>query len=249
MAEAQSLRVLIADDQPLMRSAIRSILEADGMTVVAEAGDGRAAVELCRVEQPDIIVMDVRMPVLDGISATSTLTRQTTPARVLVLTTFDDDETLFGALQAGAAGFMLKNAPPEELQNAVRSIWRGESILDRSVLTRVMRRFAHPAPPVKPDPTTAAATDRAAACSELDATLQLTEREKDVLFLLAAGMSNLEIAAHLHIGDTTAKTHVSHVILKLGVRDRLQAVIHAYSSGFAQRPRTLQTHKDGAETS
>ncbi len=246
MAEQRATpRVLIADDQSLMRSAIRSILEADGIVVVAEAGDGQTAIDLCRLEQPDIIVMDVRMPGRDGISATALLAKQSSPTRVLVLTTFDDDETLFGALQAGAAGFMLKNAPPEAVQQAVRSIWRGESILDKSVLARVMRRFVDPLSPLQPDGGTI--SDRDDALSEPDATPPLTEREKDVLFLLAAGLSNVEIAAHLHIGETTAKTHVSHVILKLGVRDRLQAAIQAYSSGFAQRPRTLHTRKVGDE--
>ena len=191
------------------------------------------------------------MPGRDGISATASLAMQSSPTRVLVLTTFDDDETLFGALQAGAAGFMLKNAPPEAVQQAVRSIWRGESILDRSVLARVMRRFVDPPSPLQPlqplQPDRGTVSERNVAGMEPDATPPLTEREKDVLFLLAAGLSNVEIAAHLHIGETTAKTHVSHVILKLGVRDRLQAVIQAYSSGFAQRPRTLQTRKVGGE--
>lgn len=249
MAELRAApRVLIADDQPLMRSAIRSILEADGIVVVAEAGDGQTAIDLCRLEQPDIIVMDVRMPGRDGISATASLANQSSPTRVLVLTTFDDDETLFGALQAGAAGFMLKNAPPEAVQQAVRSIWGGESILDKSVLARVMRRFVDPLSPLQAlQPDRGSASDRNVAGIEPNATPPLTEREKDVLFLLAAGLSNVEIAAHLHIGETTAKTHVSHVILKLGVRDRLQAVIQAYSSGFAQRPRTLQTRKVAGE--
>jgi DNA-binding NarL/FixJ family response regulator len=227
------VRVVIADDQPLMRTALRTILEADSIAVVGEAGDGDAAVAMCMATDPNggatVVLMDVRMPGRDGISATAELVRRAPAVRVLVLTTFDDDATLFGALQAGAAGFLLKNSTPETLQQAVRSIAAGDAVLDAGVVARVMRRFA--------------TADVAAAMP--DDIARLTEREKDILALLAEGASNVEVASRLGIGEATAKTHVSHVIFKLGVRDRLQAVIRAYQSGFAQQPRHMQRrHRD-----
>jgi DNA-binding NarL/FixJ family response regulator len=227
------VRVVIADDQPLMRTALRTILEADGIVVVGEAGDGDAAVAMCTSTERDaaaaVVLMDVRMPGRDGISATAELTRRSPATRVLVLTTFDDDDSLFGALGAGAAGFLLKNSTPEALQQAVRAIAAGDAVLDAGVVARVMQRFA--------------TADVPAAMP--DDIARLTEREKDILSLLAEGASNVEVAARLGIGEATAKTHVSHVIFKLGVRDRVQAVIRAYQSGFAQQPRHLQRrHRD-----
>lgn len=213
-----AVRVVLVDDQPAMRSALRTILEADGTEVLAEAGDGDAAVRAWRLHRPDVVVMDLRMPGRDGVSATAELA--TLGARVLVLTTFDDDDSLFGALRAGATGFLLKNAPPEELQRAVRRVADGDAVLAADVLARVMRRAA--AGPAEPP---------------LDA--RLTERERDVLWLVAQGLTNGEIAARLGVGDATAKTHVSNVIMKLGVRDRVQAAVRAHATGFAGRPRPL----------
>jgi len=230
---ARAARVVLADDQPAMRAALRSILEADGIAVVGEAGDGDAAVAMCAsiarattTGDAIVVLMDVRMPGRDGISATAELARRSPSTRVLVLTTFDDDATLFGALRAGAAGFLLKNSTPEALQHAVRAIAAGEAVLDPGVVARVMRRFTTADTPVVPDDIA-----------------RLTEREKDTLTLLVAGANNLEVAARLGIGEATAKTHVSHVILKLGVRDRVQAVIRAYESGFVQQPRTIQPNR------
>lgn len=207
--------VVVVDDQPMMRTALRTILEAAGLEVVAEAGTGAAGVEAVRRWSPDVALMDVRMPGGSGLDATATITAEGAATRVLVLTTFDHDEHLDGALRAGAAGFLLKNAAPEDLVAAVHSVAAGDGVLDPAVVGRVMARFA--ARPVG---------DRSA----IDA---LTEREKDVLTQLCRGRTNAEIAADLGVGEATAKTHVSRVLTKLGVRDRVQAVIHAYEVGFA----------------
>jgi DNA-binding NarL/FixJ family response regulator len=226
--------VVIVDDQPMMRAALRTIIEADEMLVLGEAGDGDAAIRLAATLRPDVVVMDVRMPGRNGISATEMLARDQPAVAVLVLTTFDDDATLFGALRAGARGFLLKNAAPEELQQAVRRVAVGDAVLDDSVTARVMRRFVEPLPTAVASPTGAAA--------EHSDVGRLTERERDVLWLLAEGLANAEIAQTLGIGEATAKSHVSSVILKLGVRDRVQAVIRAYETGFTQRPRSIQRH-------
>jgi DNA-binding NarL/FixJ family response regulator len=224
------VRVLIADDHALMRAAFRTILEAAGFVIAGEAATGDDAVTLVQREQPDIVIMDVRMPGSDGLSATAHIVREHPSARVLVLTTFDLDDYVFGALQAGAAGFLLKNTAPEDLIAAVRRLAAGDAVLDPAVTARVMARFAATAArpghrnTSRPDPARAAAL------------ASLTDRERDVLALLARGMSNAEIAASLVVGDATAKTHVSRVLAKLGVRDRLQAVILAYESGFAPTP-------------
>lgn len=223
-----AVRVAIIDDQPMMRTALRTILEADGIEVVGEAGDGDAALQLVSNLDPAVVLMDVRMPGRDGISATAELTRRSPATVVLVLTTFDDDATLFGALRAGAAGFLLKNSTPEDLQLAVHRVAVGDAVLDPAVIARVMRRFTI-----------------ADGIAVDDGIARLTEREKDTLALLAGGHANAEIAAALGIGEATAKTHVSHVILKLGVRDRVQAVIRAYESGFAQQLRVVQRHSGG----
>lgn len=213
-----TVRAVLAEDQAAMRAALRTILEAGGVQVVAEAGDGDAAVRACAATRPDVVVMDLRMPGRDGASATAELVASGGPP-VLVLTTFDDDDSLFGALHAGAAGFLLKNAPPEELQRAVRRVAAGEAVLDPDVTARVMKRAASPVPaPLDP---------------------RLTERELDVLWLVAQGCTNGEIAARLVIGDATAKTHVSNVIAKLGVRDRVQVAVRAHATGFAGRPRAM----------
>lgn len=214
-----TIRVLIADDQALIRSGFRMILDAQpDIEVVGEAIDGRDAVELFRRLVPEVVVMDVRMPTMDGIEATRRLTSRDPPARVLILTTFDLDEYVFDALRAGASGFLLKDRPPEELVAAVRVIASGEALLAPSVTRRLIEEFAKrrgvPTPPI-----------------ELD---QLTDRERDVLVLIGQGLSNAEIAERLFVAETTVKTHVGHVLQKLQLRDRVQAVVVAYESGLAQ---------------
>lgn len=214
-----TIRVLIADDQALIRSGFRMILDAQpDIEVVGEAIDGRDAVELFRRLVPEVVVMDVRMPSMDGIEATRRLTSTDPPARVLILTTFDLDEYVFDALRAGASGFLLKDRPPEELVAAVRVIASGEALLAPSVTRRLIAEFAKrpgvPAPP-----------------TELD---RLTGRERDVLVLMGQGLSNAEIAERLFVAETTVKTHVGHVLQKLQLRDRVQAVVVAYESGLVQ---------------
>ncbi|HSL58362.1 MAG TPA: response regulator transcription factor [Acidimicrobiales bacterium] len=189
MSPSRPTTVVIADDQALMRAAFRTILEADGIEIVGEAADGDEAVAIVRRERPDVVLMDVRMPGRDGLGATAELTREGSPARVLVLTTFDLDEYLWGALRAGAAGFLLKNAAPEELVAAVRRVAVGDTVLDPAVTGRVVSRFAPATEVPGPD-------ERAVE--------RLTERERDVLVLLARGRTNAEIAADLGVGEATA---------------------------------------------
>lgn len=214
-----AVRVVVADDQPAMRAALRTILEADGIRVVGEAGDGARAVAVALELAPDAVLMDLRMPGRDGLSATEELARRLPRVPILVLTTFDDDESLFGSLRSGASGFLLKNAAPEELQRAVRRVAAGDAVIDASVLARVMRR--------------AASTGGELRRWSPDGPARLTEREKDVWWLVAQGLTNAEVAARLTVGEATAKTHVSNVITKLGVRDRVQAAIRAHETGFA----------------
>jgi DNA-binding NarL/FixJ family response regulator len=209
------LRLLIADDQPLMRAGFRAVLEATGhMEVVAEAGDGLEAVRAARANKPDVILMDVRMPNLDGIEAIKQLPNY----RVLVLTTFGLDEYIVEALRAGASGFITKDVPADELVRAVQVVAAGDALLTpavtRQLLDRVARRLPAPVP------------------QNMDALSELTDRERDVLELLARGMSNAEIADALVIGEATVKTHVSNVLMKLGLRDRVQAVVLAYEIGL-----------------
>jgi DNA-binding NarL/FixJ family response regulator len=214
-----TVRVLIADDQALMRGGFRLILDAQqDIEVVGEAIDGRDAVEQYRRLRPDVVVMDVRMPAMDGIQATRRLTADDPPARVLILTTFDLDEYVFQALRAGASGFLLKDRPPEELVAAVRVVASGEALLAPSVTRRLIEEFAK-----RPDTLTPPA--------ELD---ELTDRERDVLGLMARGLSNAEIAGRLFVAETTVKTHVGRVLQKLRLRDRAQAVVLAYESGLVQ---------------
>ena len=215
MSEAP-IRVLIADDQALMRTGFRMILDAqDDIEVVGEALDGADAIRRFEALSPDVVVMDVRMPTMDGIDATRRLSALDRPARVLILTTFDLDEYVYEALRAGASGFLLKDRPPEELVAAVRVIASGEALLAPSVTRRLIEEFARRAPAVKP--------------TELD---ELTEREREVLVLMARGLSNAEIARALFVAETTVKTHVGRVLHKLRLRDRAQAVVLAYESGF-----------------
>jgi len=216
------IRVLLADDQALVRGGFRMILEArDDFEVVGEAANGAEAVELAQRAQPDVILMDVRMPVLDGVEATRRLVASGSPARVLILTTFDLDEYVHAAIRAGASGFLLKDVEPEELVAAVRVVADGEALLAPSVTRRLLERFADTLPPEAPSP-------------DLDA---LTSRELETLRLLAGGLSNAEIADQLVVTEATVKTHVSSVLRKLGVRDRVQAVVAAYDAGLV-RPRS-----------
>jgi DNA-binding NarL/FixJ family response regulator len=212
------IRILLVDDQELVRTGFRVILgSVPGLEVVGEAGDGATAIELARRLHPDVICMDVQMPVLDGLDATRRIVADPdATGTVLVLTTFDDDDSLFRALDAGASGFLLKTASPEQLVDAVRVLAAGDALLAPEVTRRVIERFGG-----------SAAVPRA---PELDA---LTEREEEVFGLVARGLSNAEIATGLRVGEATVKTHVSNILLKLGVRDRVQAVVRAYETGFA----------------
>jgi len=214
-------RVLIVDDQALVGVGLRKILESEpGTTVVGECADGDDAVAEARRLRPDVVLMDIRMPVLDGIEATRRIVDAQPSTRVLVLTTFGLDGYVFDALRAGASGFMLKDAPPEEIAAAVRIVASGEALLAPAVTRAVVEEFARqprPAPPTLP-----AAVE------------QLTPREREVLDLLVAGLSNQEICARLVITEATAKTHVARVLQKLGVRDRVQAVVYAYESGLVR---------------
>ena len=213
------IRVLVADDQALVRGGFRMILEArDDIEVVGEAENGAEAVELAHELDPDVILMDVRMPELDGVEATRRLAG--TKARVLILTTFDLDEYVVEALRAGASGFLLKDVRPEQLADAVRVVAKGDALLAPTVTRRLLDRFAGALPVETPPPT-------------LDA---LTARELEILRLLATGSSNAEIAGELVVSEATVKTHVSSVLRKLGVRDRVQAVVIAYDTGLV-RPR------------
>jgi DNA-binding NarL/FixJ family response regulator len=211
--------VLVADDQALVRVGLRKILEAEPeLEVVGEAADGEEAVAEARRLRPDLVLMDIRMPVLDGIEATRRVVAAQPGTRVLVLTTFGLDSYVYDALRAGASGFMLKDAPPEEIAAAVRVVAGGDALLAPAVTRAVIEEFARrePAPP----PPTPLAVD------------ELTPREHEVLQLLVRGLSNPEICAELVISEATAKTHVARILQKLGLRDRVQAVIYAYESGL-----------------
>jgi DNA-binding NarL/FixJ family response regulator len=214
-----TIPVLIADDQALVRSGFRLILETrDDIEVVGEAEDGRQAVALAKTLSPEVILMDVRMPDLDGIQATREIVASGSTARVLVLTTFDLDEYVYSAIQAGASGFMLKDVRPRDLIDAIRLIAEGNALLGPTVTRRLLDRFA-----------TAGRDEEVGR--QVD---NLTEREREILRLLASGLSNAEVARELFLGETTVKTHVSSVLRKLGVRDRVQAVITAYDAGLVQ---------------
>ena len=215
-----TIRVLIVDDQALLRTAFSSLIDAeDDLEVVGEGADGRQAVELAASLAPDVVVMDVRMPVMDGIEATRQITadRAAPVPRVLILTTFDLDEYVFEALRAGASGFALKSRPLEELLSAIRTVAAGEALLAPSVTRRLIAHFAEGA-------TVPRRTPRG-----LD---ELTEREREVLSLVARGLSNAELAETLHVSLPTVKTHVSRILTKLGARDRTQLVVLAYESGL-----------------
>jgi DNA-binding NarL/FixJ family response regulator len=218
-----SPRVGIVDDHAEMRLALRTILESHGVEVVGEAADGAGAISLVESAPLDVVLMDVRMPGTDGVVATGLLAAHSPDVRVLILTTFNDDDALYGALAAGAAGFLLKNSAPEDVVAAVRRVAAGDSVLDPTIAGRVFERFVTARGPNVGAYAHAAMFER------------LTEREKDVMTLMARGMTNAEIARHLAIGEATAKTHVARVLAKLEVRDRVQAVIRVYESGYASR--------------
>ncbi|MFJ8580735.1 response regulator [Micromonospora sp. NPDC093277] len=223
-----TVRVLLADDQHLVRTGFRVILEVeDDIEVVGEAADGERAVAMARATRPDVVLMDVQMPVLDGLAAASRITAEGGPdgPAVLILTTFDRDDYLFAALRAGASGFLLKNGTPEDLIDAVRVVARGDGLIAPALTRRVIAAFAQPGGLGRPPAVSPPAGSPPAS---------LTQREYEVLELLARGVSNAEIAAALHLGEATVKTHVSRVLAKLGLRDRVQAVIFAYEHGIVQ---------------
>jgi DNA-binding NarL/FixJ family response regulator len=213
------IRVLLVDDQVMVRVGFRMIIESEAdFTVVGEAADGLEAVELAGRSQPDVVLMDVRMPGMDGIEATRQLNTMASPPRVLILTTFDLDDYVYAALRAGASGFLLKDAPAEQLVDAVRVIARGDALLAPSV-TRLLIEEVAKRPPVDPLLVAPGLAD-------------LTDRELEVLLQVARGMSNSEIADRLYLGEATVKTHLGRVLTKLDVRDRVQAVVLAYESGL-----------------
>jgi DNA-binding NarL/FixJ family response regulator len=215
------IRILIADDQALVRAGFRMILEAeDDLEVVAEAADGHEAVRLAREHAPDVVLMDIRMPGIDGLEATRQLLggRADGDLRILMLTTFDLNEYVYEALRAGASGFLLKDVPAEQLAEGVRTVARGDALLAPSITRRLVEEFARAAPAAPPSPPPG-----------LD---ELTTRELEVFGLLARGASNAEIADQLVVSDTTVKTHVARILMQLGVRDRIQAVVLAYESGI-----------------
>jgi DNA-binding NarL/FixJ family response regulator len=213
-----SIGVLLADDQAMVRTGFRMILESEAdITVVGEAANGEQAVAATRRLRPEVVLMDIQMPVEDGLQATRRITEEPELAsRVVILTTFERDEYVFDALRSGASGFLLKNAPPEELVHAVRVVAAGDALLAPSVTRRIIEQFADT--PVKPELSTALES--------------LTQREREVLTLLARGCSNAELAAELFVTEGTIKTHVSSLLAKLGLRDRVQAVVLAYESGL-----------------
>ena len=225
-------RVLLVDDQPLIRFGFAAILQSqDDIEVVGEAGDGAECLERAAALDPDVICMDVQMPRMDGIEATRALAEAGTRAAVLILTTFDRDDFLFETLEAGASGFLLKSAEAEHLIDAVRVLGRGDALLDPQVTRRVLRRMA-PADGGQPRDDDGAAPGQAEA-SDAVGKAGLTCREAEILTLMARGLSNGEIAGQLFVGESTVKTHVSNVLMKLGARDRVHAVIWAFEHGVA----------------
>ncbi|MEU9885344.1 response regulator transcription factor [Sphaerisporangium sp. NPDC051011] len=213
-----TVRVVVADDQAMVRAGLRMVVESEpGMEVVGEAADGAEAVALARRLRPDVVLMDISMPVMDGLTAARRVLGDPDPPRIIILTTFDTDENLYAALRAGASGFLLKVSPPEQLVEAVRVVAAGDALLDPAVTTRVIASFAGRYEPVRP--------------SSLD---ELTRRELEVLRHLARGLTNAEIAGELFVGEATVKTHVARVLMKLGLRDRAQAVVFAYESGVVR---------------
>jgi DNA-binding NarL/FixJ family response regulator len=222
-----TIRVVLADDQALLRKGFRMILEAeDDITVVGEAEDGGAALRLVDLYAPDVVLMDVRMPSVDGIEATRSITASGSLSHVLILTTFDLDEYAFSALRAGASGFLLKDVPPHELVQAIRTVARGDAVVSPRITKRLLEEYAHQLPDLSaPD-----AEDGA-----LPAVLHgLTGREQEVLIAVAEGLSNAEIAERLYVSEATVKSHVGRVLAKLGLRNRVQAVVLAFQTGLVR---------------
>ena len=216
-----TIRIVLVDDQELVRTGFRMVLDAQpDMTVVGEAADGLAAVEFARAHSADVMVMDARMPRMDGVTATRQIRQAGDRPRVLMLTTFDLDEYAFAALKAGASGFLLKDVPPEELLFAIRAVHSGDAVVAPSTTRRLLDRFAPMLPAGDPQ-----------AASELE---ELTERERQVLVLVAQGLSNAELARRLFVSEATVKTHVGRILAKLGLRDRVQAVVYAYENGLVR---------------
>ena len=212
------ISVLLADDQQLIRTGLRLIIDAEAdLKVVGEASTGREAVRLAQLHNPDVVLMDIRMPEMDGIAATAELVELQIAAKVIMVTTFDPDEYVYDALLAGASGFLLKDTPADDLVAAVRIVAGGDSVLSPQVTRRLIEHFNSRA---RPPPAPSTSIDH------------LTEREQEVLLLMGRGMANSEIAEALFVSDTTVKTHVSHVLAKLGLRDRVQAVVFAYENGL-----------------
>ena len=212
------IRIAIVDDQPLLRAGFSMIVQSEeDLELVGEASTGIEAIELAARTRPDVMLMDIRMPDLDGIKATERIVTEPNPPAILVLTTFDSDEYVYGALRAGASGFLLKDAPADDLIHAIRVIAKGEGLLAPSITRRLINDFA-----------TRSETKTHPGIAEL------TEREIEVLLLMSKGMSNSEIAESLYLGETTIKTHVGRILLKLSVRDRVQAVVAAYECGLVQ---------------
>jgi DNA-binding NarL/FixJ family response regulator len=220
-----SIRLLLVDDQPLLRAGFRMILEEEpDLSIVGEASDGDEAVRLCAQLRPDVVLMDVRMPGTDGVEATRRIVAATPTARVLILTTFDLDEYAFTALRFGASGFLLKDVRPAELATAIRAVADGDAVVAPSVTRRLLDTFAHRLPDMRegPPPT------------EDPRLGTLTEREMEILIEVAAGLSNREIAAKLYVAEATVKTHLGRILNKLGLRDRVQAVVFAYQNGLVR---------------
>ena len=218
-AEGDSISVILVDDQPLLRKGFRMVLEEEeGIDVVGEASDGAAGFDLVRLRHPNVVVMDIRMPGMDGIEATRAIMETEPRSHVLILTTFDLDEYAFGALRLGASGFILKDILPSEFVRAIRSVADGDAVIAPSVTRRLLDSFAHKIP-----------NPQRASRPELD---QLTAREREILIELAGGYSNAEIAERLFVAEATVKTHLGRVLVKLGLRDRVQAVVYAYEVGL-----------------
>jgi DNA-binding NarL/FixJ family response regulator len=240
-----TIRIVLADDQALLRKGFRMILEAeDGIEIVGEAADGADAVRLVELYAPDVVLMDVRMPVLDGIEATRAIAGEAdSPTRVLILTTFDLDEYAFSALRAGASGFLLKDVPPAELVAAITTVARGDAVVSPRITRRLLEEYAHTLPELA-----GAGSGRAAGASgdtgpgsgsgsgaaEDIALASLTDREREVLLAVADGLSNAEIAERLYVSEATVKSHVGRLLAKLGLRDRVQAVVFAFQSGLVE---------------
>jgi DNA-binding NarL/FixJ family response regulator len=224
-----SIRVLVADDQSMVRAGFRMLLAGEeGIEVVAEASNGLEAVEKAARFSPTVVLMDIRMPELDGLEATRRILAADPDAHVLILTTFDLDEYIYEALQAGASGFVLKDDPPEQLIGAIHTVAAGDALLSPSVTKRVIEQFTHIPRPTRPP--------------QLD---ELTGREREILGLVAQGLSNVEIGERLFIGETTVKTHVTHLLQKLNLRDRVQAVVLAYQAGLVEKKRPSEGRLSG----